>query len=266
MTPNIISIVRARVDSTRLPRKMLLPIIDDKIALELMLDRVSRAKRCGTIVVATTVNKDDDAIVDLCKQWGYSYFRGSEEDVLDRCYQLSLAYLPLDAIVILTGDCLLLDSEILDESVEFFLDNNYDYVSNNNIPTTYPDGLDVEVISFDALKRMWQNATTKAEREHMTFYIQKNRDQFKTFNFRHSEDLSNKGWCLDTPQDYEFIKRIYEELYHVKPDFGMSDILNLLKKKPELEKINSDEGRNLWRDISSEEDDVDERDLTWKEK
>jgi len=253
----IIAIVRARVNSSRLQKKMLLPIIDNRTSLELMLDRVSRIKKIDKIIVATTVNKDDDAIVDLCNRFRYDYFRGSENDVLDRCYKSVLNYLPVDAIVILTGDCVLFDPKIADYIIDYFLNNDYDYVSNNNIPTTYPDGLDVEICSFEALKNMWKNATTKAEKEHMTFYIQKNKDKFKTFNFQYKEDLSAKGWCLDTKEDLEFIKLVYRELYYKYRNFGMDEILKLIEEKPEIEKINSDLRHNVWRDNAIIEDNVD---------
>jgi spore coat polysaccharide biosynthesis protein SpsF len=252
---NILAVIRARMGSTRLPKKMLLEIIDGKSSLELMVERVMSCKSIGKVVVATTTNREDKAIVDLCKKIGVNSFRGSEEDVLDRCFQATLENTPADAVVILTGDCTLFDHKVADRVIQYFLDNEgLDYVANNNIPTTYPDGMDVEICSYHTLQTIWMSAETDAEKEHITFYLQQNKDDFKTKNLEYKEDLSDKGWCLDTKEDLEFIRRIYKELYHDNLDFGMKEILDLLDRKPEIEKINGGMPRNEWRDKSIEED------------
>ena len=258
---NIIAIIRARMNSTRLPKKMMMPIIDGKSALEVMINRVQSVELINKIIVATTEHPDDDDIVRVSSKNGCYVFRGSEENVLDRCYQAALPHQPCDGIVILTGDCLLLDINITNEIIRYYLNSDFDYVSNNNVPTTYPDGLDVEICNFETLEKIWKGAATRAEKEHITFYLQKpeNAHRFKKMNLKYKDDLSSKGWCLDTPEDLEFIKIVYDRLYHKNNKFGMNDILALLGKEPDIEKINQKQTQNQWRDNSIKEDKVKEK-------
>jgi len=261
-TPKVLAVVQARTGSSRLPGKVLLPIFDNKCALELMLERVCRAKTVDKIAVATTPSTIDDRICELCEQLGYECFRGSEDDVLDRYYKAVLALGPAEVIVRLTGDCPLHDPAIIDKVVMYFLDSNVDYVNNAN-PPTYPDGLDVEVFSFATLKRAWQEARLKSEREHVTSYIYKHPDVFKIADVKCERDLSDKRWTLDEQQDYEFIKLMYKNLYKKSPGFGMEEILGFLAKHPEFEQINKHLSRNEGYQKSLEEDNA--LDLSGKE-
>ena len=240
----VVAIIQARLNSTRLPKKMLIPVIDKKGSLELMLERVNRTSNLTKIVVSTTNSNADDGIVNLCKKLSYDFFRGSEEDVLDRMYQTALYY-SASTIVRLTGDCPLYDHKLAEEIIDFYLKNDFDYVSNV-IPPSYPDGLDIEVFSFSALQKTWQEAKSQGEREHVTYYIRIHPEIFKTKNIEHEEDLSHKGWSLDTKKDFEFIKEIYNNLYAKKKDFDRNDIFELLKNDPKIEALNSDEPRNAW--------------------
>ncbi len=251
----VLAIVQARMGSMRLPGKMLMPIVDDKVALELMLERVSRAKTLDRIVVATTTSSIDDRIVYLCERLGYEHFRGSEDDVLDRYYRTVLAFGPAQAIVRLTGDCPLHDPAVIDEVVNCFLDSEYEYVSNIN-PPTYPNGLDVEVLSFSVLERVWREAKLEFEREHVTVYVRNHLDIFKVSNVQYKRDLSDKRWTLDYREDYEFIKHTYKELYKKNPLFGTEEILDLLAKHPELEEINRHIHRNDGYQKSVDEDKI----------
>lgn len=254
-TDKVLAIIQARMNSTRLPGKMLLPIINGKGALELMLERVSQAKMLGKVVVATTKSTSDDPLEELCKSIGYKFFRGSEDDVLDRYYQTALTFGSADVIVRLTGDCPLHDPVIIDDVVKCFLDSGVDYVSNTN-PPTYPDGLDVGVFSFSVLEEAWQQARLKSEREHVTPYIRNHPEEFKILNVEYVEDLSGKRWTLDNREDYEFIKHIYNNLYKEKHIFGMEEILDFLKKRPEIEQINEHISRNEGYQKSLEEDEI----------
>ncbi|MCJ7778001.1 MAG: hypothetical protein MUP16_06780, partial [Sedimentisphaerales bacterium] len=136
----VLAIIQARMGSTRLPGKVLLPIVDNKGALELMLERVRRARQLQKIVVATTTSPKDDRIVDLCKRLGCEYFRGNEVDVLDRYYRAALAFGSPEVIVRLTADCPLHDPVVIDKFVSRFLDSEVDYVSDTD-PPTFPDGV-----------------------------------------------------------------------------------------------------------------------------
>ena len=254
-TRQVLAIIQARMGSTRLPGKMLLPIVDNKGALELMLERVRRARQLQKIVVATTTSPSDDRLVDLCKRLGYEYFRGDENDVLERYYQAALAFGPAEVIVRLTGDCPLHDSDVIDLVVGEYLKGNCDYVSNTQ-KYTFPDGLDVEVFSFSVLERARREANLKSEREHVTSYIWKHPGIFKTVNVEYKKDLFGKRWTLDEKEDYEFITHIYKNLYKKKPAFGMEEILELLAKHPELEEINKHLTRNEGYQKSLKEDEI----------
>jgi len=254
-TGKVLAIIQARMGSTRLPGKMLLPIVDNKGALELMLERVCRSVQLQEIVVATTTSPSDDKLVDLCKHLDYKYFRGDENDVLERYYQAALAFGPAEVIVRLTGDCPLHDPDVIDLVVGEYLKGNCDYVSNTQ-KYTFPDGLDVEVFSFSVLERVRREASLKSEREHVTSYIWKHPDIFKTINVEYKKDLFGKRWTLDEKEDYEFIKHIYKNLYKKKPAFGMEEVLELLAKHPELEEINKHIFRNEGYRKSLKEDKI----------
>lgn len=257
----VLAIIQARMGSTRLPGKMLLPIIDNKGALELMLERVQRAKTLDKIAVATTTSPGDDRLVDLCMRLGCEYFRGSENDVLDRYYQTALAFGSPEVIVRLTADCPLHDPVVIDRLVSCFLDSEVDYISNID-PPTFPDGEDTEVFSFSVLEKVWKEACLKSEREHVTPYIRKHADMFKVMNVECEKDLSGHRWTLDEKEDYEFIKHIYKNLYKKNQVFGMEEILEFLARHPELEAINKHISRNEGYQKSLEEDkilDLDDR-------
>jgi spore coat polysaccharide biosynthesis protein SpsF (cytidylyltransferase family) len=239
----VLAIIQARIGSTRLPGKMLLPIVNNKVALELMLERIRRSRLLQKIVVATTALPSDDSLADLCKRLGCEYFRGDEADVLDRYYRAALAFGSPEVIVRLTGDCPLHDPEIIDKLVKRFLDSEADYVSNAD-PPTFPDGLDTEVFSFSVLEKVWKEARLKSEREHVTPYIRKHTDIFKIINVECERDLSDCRWTLDEEEDYEFVKSVYENLYKRKPAFGMKDILEFLAEHPEITAINKHISRN----------------------
>jgi len=164
----ILAILQARVSSTRLPGKVLKPILGMPMLLR-QIERVKQAKLIEQLLVATSDDKSDDPIEQLCRENDIACFRGSLDDVLDRFYQAAKPYQP-DHIVRLTGDCPLIDPQLIDEVVVFCLSGDYDYVSNAFEPT-YPDGLDVEVFRFPCLQQAWEEAELPSEREHVTLFI-----------------------------------------------------------------------------------------------
>jgi len=216
--------------STRLPGKVLQDIVGQPM-LKRVVDRVKLAKTIDDIVIATTTHPKDDAIVSLCTKYGWSYFRGSENDVLDRYYQAAIVH-QADVVVRITSDCPLHDAEIIDKTVQKFIDlqPNIDYVANTLTPRTYPRGLDTEVIHFDALKRAWCEDKNNAWREHVTPYIYQNSKQFTVFNITNEIDYSNMRWTVDTPKDLKFVRKIYNHFGY--NDFSWCDILALLDKNP----------------------------------
>jgi len=236
-----LGIIQARVGSTRLPRKVLKKV-EGKTILEHVINRVKAAKNLDDIIVATTIKKEDLEIVKLCAQQGISVFCGSEDDVLDRYYQAARLF-KAESIVRITSDCSLIDPKIIDNVIDLYLKENADYATNT-MPETFPDGEDVEVFSFNALRIAWKNAKLASEREHVTPYIRNNPDIFKIVNLKCKPSLATKRWTLDEPEDFEFIKIIYKNLYPRNPLFGMKEILDFLKEHPEVERVNKGIIRN----------------------
>ena len=237
---NIIAIVQARTGSTRLPGKVLKKILNKPMLL-LMLERLSKSILINKIVVATTQKKEDDIIEDLVTSEGIDVFRGSELDCLDRYYQTAKYY---DAQIILkiTSDCPLIDPKLVDKIIQFFLDNeDLDYASNVR-PPTFPDGLDVEIFTFDALENAWRNSKDPIDREHTTTFIHSQPEKFKIGNYfmpKNKNLFLSQRWTVDYPEDFEFVKTVFENLYFKKEVFLMDDILAFLKKYPDVWKINS---------------------------
>jgi spore coat polysaccharide biosynthesis protein SpsF len=215
-----------------------------------VVNRVRQAETLDKVVVVTSDDSSDDAVVAFCKQEGIPCFRGSEDDVLDRYYQAA-KWMSADVIVRITADCPLIDPDIVDKVVRVYMNGNYDYVSNTN-PPTYPDGLDTEVFSLEALKHTWHEARLRSEREHVTPYIRKHPELFRTGNVAYREDLSHIRWTVDEPQDLEFVRAVYSFLTDAW--FRMADVLNLFKRHPELMKINAGIGRNEGYQKSVHED------------
>jgi spore coat polysaccharide biosynthesis protein SpsF len=247
----VVTIIQARISSTRLPGKVLLPILGEPLLLK-MIERVASAHLVGTVVVATSTADEDKAIVHLCEQNGIEFFRGSKLDLLDRHYQCALNH-RADVVVKIPSDCPLIDPATIDEVLNTFLNSReeFDYVSNLH-PATFPDGNDVEAMAFSALENAWVNAHSKMELEHTTPYIWENPDRFKIGNVTWEMGLDysmSHRWTIDYPEDYQFINAVYEELYPVNKYFTINDILKLLMDKPELKEINKKwVGVNWYRD------------------
>lgn len=206
-----------------------------------VVERVLRATKIDNVIVATTTNPSDSSVVSLINEFDddrVSVIRGSEEDVLDRYYQAAMKS-NSDVVIRITSDCPLIDWQLLDRMVNEFVDGDFDYISNVLTKRTYPRGLDVEVFSFEVLKKMWESCEEKREREHVTTRIRENPTLFKTKNIQQEMDLSNLRWTVDEEDDLKLIKIIYEELYHKKADFGTNDILELIKARPELATMNA---------------------------
>ena len=227
--------------SSRLPGKVLLPLADKPLLLR-MYERVSFAKFAGEIVVALTNEELDNQLVLLCQKNKINYFRGSTLDLLDRHYKAAKKT-SAEIVIKIPSDCPLIDPHIIDKVILYYINNRekYDFVSNLH-PPSYPDGNDVEVMSFETLEAAWINAKKDFEREHTTPFIWENPDKFRIGNVVWETGLDysmTHRFTIDYKEDYEFIKRVYDELYPKKNRFGLKDILKLLEDKPELKKINN---------------------------
>lgn len=221
-----VCIIQARIGSTRLPGKVMLDLCGSPVLWH-VVTRVSRAKSVDQVVVATTDQKQDDVICDLCRSEGFALYRGSEHDVLQRYFHAATEY-QADSVVRITSDCPLIDPAIISSSVELFWAERPHYISNVIPPRTFPIGLDTEVFSFEALRIAHSAASLPDEREHVTPFILNHPEIFTLRRVARSIDLSNLRWTLDTAEDYRFIKGIYNSLYPAKNDFATEDILALL--------------------------------------
>lgn len=231
----ITAIVQARMGSARLPGKVMAQIAN-KPMLWHVVERLKRAESIHSIVVATTTDEIDRPILKLAEDSGVGGYAGSVEDVLDRYYQAA-RQLNGDAIVRVTADCPLLDPRVTDKVTSRYLVGDCDYVANT-LRRTYPDGLDVEVFSHEALESAWKEARLTSEREHVTSYIWKNPERFRLAGVENNADLGCLRWAVDESEDLEFVRQVYRCLHEKGHMFYMEDILDLLEEHPDLKQIN----------------------------
>jgi glutamate-1-semialdehyde 2,1-aminomutase len=237
----VVAILQARVSSSRLPGKVL-KLIMGRPMLALQIERVLQAKKIDQLIIATSTDPSDDELDTLCRKINVPCYRGSLNDVLDRFYQAAQTYKPV-SIVRITGDCPLIDPEVIDDVIAFYLNGDYDYASNAVEPT-FPDGLDIEIFRFSVLEGAWKEARLPSQREHVTPFIQQHPDRYRIGHYKNTEDLSHLRWTVDEPEDFELVTRIYEALYPVNPEFRMIDVLALLQQRPDLAAINQKYERN----------------------
>jgi spore coat polysaccharide biosynthesis protein SpsF len=242
----IVAIVQARMGSTRLPGKVLLPAAGKPLIVH-MLERVRRCRTLSETWLATSTSASDDTLEHAVSALGVPVHRGSENDVLSRFVEV-VARSQADLIVRLTGDCPLHDPAIIDAVVGFALENanRFDYAGNALEPT-YPDGLDVEVFTRAALEAADREARTPLHREHVTPLIHRHHDSPRSSrvgHFRGPADFSHLRWTVDEPRDYNFVRRVFDSLYPGKPEFGWLDVIALLTRQPELLAENAGIARN----------------------
>ncbi len=239
MTPNPVAIVQARMGSTRLPGKVLLPLAGRPV-LDHVVSRLGYCTTLAETVVATTIEVMDDPIAEWCISNGVPCFRGSVYDVLDRYYQAATNYRG-DPVVRITADCPAIDPTVVDEVVSGFLEGDFDLYG---LEGEFPDGLDCTVFAFSALALAWREAKLKSEREHVGPYIINHPEKFKIGGLNKFHGLAHHRWTLDEPRDYEFLKVIFDRLYREGQPFLASDVLTLLNMEPSLMNINSGILRN----------------------
>lgn len=232
-----VAIVQARMSSTRLPGKIMLPVVG-KPLLELLAERLKRASLVDEVVIATTTNDGDDQVESLTQRLGIGCFRGSEHDVLNRVLGAAHAA-RTDVIVEITGDCPLIDFQVIDKLVEVYQANNFDYVANV-LKRTFPRGLDTQVFATSVLEEVARLTDDPVDHEHVSLYIYQHPEKFKLHNVE--SGLPEEFWDLrltvDTAEDFELVRRIYEELYPADPAFSIQDVIGLFQRQPELRAIN----------------------------
>lgn len=229
------------MSSSRLPGKVMMPILG-KSLLAQMVRRLLMIRHTATVVIATSQEAEDDIIEQEAHKLKVACYRGSLDNLLDRHYEVGELY-NAELVVKIPSDCPLVDPRVIDQTLSYYFDhkNQFDYVSNLH-PATWPDGNDVEVMTMDCLSNAWENASTTMELEHTTPYIWENPDKFRIGNLTWETGLDysmSHRFTIDYEADYQFIKRVFEELYPKAEDFSCQDILDLLERKPEIYKLNS---------------------------
>lgn len=236
------AIIQARCGSTRFPNKVFADI-NGKPLIWHVVNRLTYAKTIDNIIIATTTNKADDKIEVWCNENDIACFRGSENDVLNRYYSASVAF-PSDVVVRITADDPFKEPSVIDAVVKKLIDEGYDHVTNN-LPPSWPEGLDCEAFTFNALKESEVSTSDNFEREHVTQYIYHNPEKFKIGNFASKRNLSSLRWTIDKNVDYEMVKAVYAHRNPQNKDILLLDeILDILEKYPEISKINSDVERS----------------------
>lgn len=223
--------------STRLPGKVLIDI-KGKSVLNHVVDRLRESKYIDDIIIATTNLSKDDLIEEEAIKINCKYYRGSEDDVLNRYYEAASLYNG-HIIIRITSDCPLIDPNIIDEMIEFYINNNYEIISNSPQDIkqrTYPRGLDVEIFSYDLLKYSKEHATKPYQLEHVTPYMYETSKN--KYYYSNENNYSNYRLTLDTNEDLQLIKEIYDKLYIENKKFYLNEIINLIEKNPELLLIN----------------------------
>jgi glutamate-1-semialdehyde 2,1-aminomutase len=234
-----VAIIQARMSSIRFPKKVMRTICGTPM-IGLLLARLKGSKLIDQIVLATSKDACNDLLAEYVRGLEYSVFRGSEDDVLDRYYQAA-KYAEADFVVRITGDCPLIDPAIVDEVIAKFKSNNVDYASNLS-PPTYPDGLDTEVFTYQALEIAWTSAKTTREREHVTPFIRES-DKFSQTNIAHHIDCSTERWTVDEPEDFEVVQKVFDH-FNPRNNFGWLDVLTLQKEHSDWFMVNRSFTRN----------------------
>jgi spore coat polysaccharide biosynthesis protein SpsF len=241
MATNIVIVVQARMSSTRLPGKVILPVLG-KSLLYRMVERLQMISHEAQVVIATSEDETDDIIAKEAEEIGVACYRGSMNNLLGRHYQAAKQF-NANIVLKIPSDCPLIDPRIIDDVLDFYFASpgGYNYVSNLH-PATFPDGNDVEIMTIGCLEKAWKEAQRPLELEHTTPYIWENPEKFSIGNVLWGTGLDysmSHRFTIDYEADYQFIKRVFEELYPKRPDFSCYDILALLDNNPEIYQLNA---------------------------
>jgi spore coat polysaccharide biosynthesis protein SpsF len=232
---NIVAIIQARTSSTRFPNKVFADLCGKPLIWH-VFNRIQSSRFINSFILSTTNNELDNSLVDWAKDNNTLYFRGDENNVLKRYFDTA-KYYKADIIVRITSDDPFKDIEIIDNVISLLIINELDFAYNNN-PPTFPEGMDVEVFTFDALEKAYFQCNDDFEKEHVTQFFHKNVKLFNMKNLSFKENLSNYRWTIDTKLDFEMTRLVYNKLYNVNKIFKMNDILNLIVNHPEIPLMN----------------------------
>ena len=234
-------IVQARMGSTRLPGKVLMELSKEETILSLLIKRLKLSKELNEIIIATTEDKKNEAIIKVAQSNNISYFIGDEENVLERYYKSAVKF-KLDIIIRVTSDCPFLDPFILDDMIKFFKNDNYDYIRNVDETTSFPRGFEIEIFSFKTLEKAYKLAITRPEKEHVTFYIYNHPKTFSIYSYKlkNLKKINDLRLTVDEIDDLEMCRAIYERLLinDKSINFTIYDIIEIVEKEPDLMNIN----------------------------
>ena len=239
---NNVVFVQARVDSTRLPNKVLLPV-NGKPMSDLQIERIMRAERINNIVVVIPDTPTNDVLADHLEDIGVNIYRGSTNNVLLRFIEASKQF-KSHIIIRITADCPLIMPKLLDEMIEYFNNHEIDYLSNS-LKETFPDGLDIEIFKADILNQLIKLKLSSEEEEHVTLGIYRRPELFKVVNFSNKIDMGKLRWTVDYVEDYEFICRVFSNFKGKETDFDMTDVLSFINQNPDLDNKRSSFFRNI---------------------
>lgn len=233
-----VATIEARMSSTRLPGKVLMPVIGDPM-LHHLVRRLKAVESIDNIVLATTINGSDDILVDFAKHEDIGIYRGSEEDVMSRVLEAASGA-GAEVVVEITGDCPIIDPDIVEQTIRMFRSHNADYVSNVQV-RSYPDGMDTQVFRLETLKRSASMTQDPLDREHVSLHIRNNPHLFSQVHLVAPPSLHwpELGLTLDEQADYELLKKIIEYFGTKDPMFSCLDAIRLLRQKPDWVEINS---------------------------
>ena len=256
MMGRVVLIIQARMGSSRLPGKVMSELSGRPILWH-VIDRCKRCEKVDEVAVATTTKEEDDVVVAVAEESGAAVYRGSESDVLDRYYRAAAEH-EAEVVVRITADCPLIDPRLIDRMIGFYEDasGRYDYVGMGR-PNHFPNGLDAEVFSFEALAKAWTEAKLRSEREHVTPYIWKNDGLFSIGAVESDQDLSHHRWAVDEERDLMLVREIHKHLHREGEMITTEDILGLLSRMPEISRINQGIVRNEGYLKSLREDSMD---------
>ena len=264
MKSKVVAIIQGRMSSSRLPGKILVDIAGQPM-LQRVFIRTSRAATVTKTIFATTTHPSDDPVAEYCEFSGIPFTRGSLYDVLDRYYQAAKGA-KADYILRVTADCPVIDPALIDDMMNTLLEGKYDFVCNRLPPPwhrTYPIGLDVEACTFDVLTKAWKEAKEPQHREHVMPYFYEGVELsavsrqlsegisprgFRIALLNHPTDFGNYRWTVDTPEDLEFIRQVYNR-FNSRDDFTWKEVLDLVHDEPDLMKINSGVKHKTLKDI-----------------
>lgn len=243
----VVAIIQARMSSSRLPGKTLLPLAG-RPAIQHVIERVKMISGIDEVIVSTSISQSDNMLADFCASIKIPVFRGSEEDVLDRYYQTSL-HCCAELILRITGDCPLLDPIESGKVLKKSFETGSDYISNIH-PPMLPDGLDTEVIKFEALEKAWEASKKKSEREHVTLYLYSNPNLFSVSSLTYKDDFSHYRLTLDEQSDYLLLQNIFTHLQKTQKFGYLHEVINILENNPEILELNKTIKRNEGLELS----------------